>query len=107
MQELFIPQAICSITHSASGAAVIFRINNGFNEATSVHPLVGIYDLDLDTPLNQNDGLIFATPRTTTSDVNCVASHTSDTRKRLTISIAGAPTDAHDFDVVVLRRPSS
>jgi hypothetical protein len=107
MQELFIPQAIASITHSASGAAVIFNINNGFNEATSVHPAVGLYDLDLDTPLAATDGLCFATPRSTNADTNIAVSHTSATRKRVTVSIAGTASDTPDFDIIVYRRPSS
>lgn len=107
MQELFIPQAIASITHSASGAAVIFNINNGFNETTSVHPAVGLYDLDLDVPLAATDGLCVATPRGTDVTDSAVVSHTSATRKRVSVGRGGALSDLVDFDIVVYRRPSS
>lgn len=107
MQELMVVQASCSVQGSNPGVAapVSFVMNAGFNETTSLHPSTGVWDLDLDQPLAPADGVCIATLRTAApGGLSIGVSHTSTTRKRVTIS--GSETDT-PFDLLVLRRPAA
>jgi hypothetical protein len=107
MQELMVVQASCSVATSTPGVAALvsFVVNQGFNEATSLHPSSGVWDLDLDAPLDAADGCCVAALRTTSPGGWSIGvSHTSDTRKRVTMS--GNEGEV-PFDLVVFRRPGA
>jgi hypothetical protein len=96
--------ALLSVTAAAANPAL--PTARGSNCKVTAHGATGVYDVTLDFAVTQAECVEQLTLRGSNPHLNGNVEHVSDPVQRVRVGIAGTPSDAVPFSLVIFRLPS-